>query len=558
MMETFIKIGLWALLIILLIASANLYIKAQTVERKADKIYEDELKQEKQETSLVWQYRSVKMISLLSGFIYFISYLVAGNLLTFSKLSIFFCAAFLLTLNLADFLDKKLSIYIETGKINSVAYLGYLYSALSSLGAFDKPMQLVPTYAQLTKENIFHSLSKNEAPEWFAWTVTCFALFLTTVLTLVLLSTALLCVCGAQEHAGYLTVRDAIHKWHRKHLNKIMHGDDFEKISAALDAKVANKAKVRKILRMFGATSLSGTYFYLNAVFTKVNVAIGVILTGWGLWFVIPESRQESAERFISDKILKIQFSEWDSWASIVTGVLLVVGIYFAYLRVEQISPIFRSYNYEKAVEKISGLYTGYSNLLDIWIEHYESNLSRHLNDVYYAYLENISEGHKVITVAGIYKFNTPGFSHRADEISHIDELLKILDSIDQIFEEIHNKTEATVVRKFLLKHNLLFGYLDQYQFIDGYSKFSEQFEIPGNAGKKIGSATENFRNSYFDSVQSMQKVRAETRSFIVRTELDILMTYLRIREVKRTVSAISGMHRKNVKEKISGAISGK
>lgn len=556
-METFIKIGLWALLIILLIASANLYIKAQTVERKADKIYEDELKQEEQETSLVWQYRSVKMISLLSGVIYFISYLVAGNLLTFSALSIFFCVAFLLTLNLADSLDKKLSIYIETGKINSVAYLGYLYSALSSLGAFDQPMQLVPAYAQLTKENIFHFLSKIEAPEWLAWTVTCFALFLTTVLTLVLLSTALLCVCGAQEYAGYATVSDAIHKWHRKHLNKIMRGDDFEKISAVLDAKVANKAKVRKILRMFGATSLSGIYFYLNAVFTKVNLAIGAIITGWGLWSIIPESQQESAERFVSDNIFKIQFSEWDSWASIVTGILLVVGICFAYSRVEQISPIFRSYNYDKAIEKISELYTGYSSLLDIWVEHYESNLSRYLNDVYYAYLENISESHEVITVAGIYKFNNPGFSNRVVEISHVEELLKILDSIDQIFEGMRNKTEVTIVRKFLLKHNLLFGYLDQYQFIDGYSKFSEKFEVPGNYREKIESAADKFRNSYFDSAQSMQKVRAETRSFIVRTELDILMTYLRIREVNRTVNAISGMHRKSVKEKISGAISG-
>lgn len=557
-MEALKLIGLWTLFIIFLIGSVAIYIKAQTVEWQANKIFKNEMKQEEQEINLEWNYRCVKMLSVISAVGYFGSYLVAGRLLALSTLSFFFCIAFFLTLAVADPLYKKLNIYVETGKINSVAYLGYLYSVLSSLGAFDQPMQLVPTYAQLTKENIFHSLSKNEAPEWFAWTITCFALFLTPVLTLVLLSTALLCVCGAQEHAGYLTVRDAIHKWHRKHLNQIMHGDDFEKISASLDAKVANKAKVRKILRVFGATSLSGTYFYLNAVFTKVNVAIGVILTGWGLWFVIPESQQESVERFISDKILKIQFSEWDSWASIVTGTLLVVGIYFAYLRVEQISPIFRIYNYEKAVEKISDLYTGYSNLLDIWIEHYKSNLSRHLNDVYYTYLENISEGHEVITVAGIYKFNTPGFSHRADEISHIDELLKILDSIDKIFEEIHNKAEATVVRKFLLKHNLLFGYLDQYRFIDGYSKFSEQFEIPGNAEKRIGSATENFRNPYFDSVQSMQKVRAETRSFIVRTELDILMTYLRIREVERTVNAISGMHRKSVKEKISGAISGK
>lgn len=461
-MEILKLIGLWILFLLLLFGTVAIYIKAQTIERQANKIYKNELKQEEQEINLEWNYCWVKILSFMSAVGYFGSYLVAGRLLTLSTLSFFFGIAFFLTLVVADPLYKKLRIYVETGKINSVAYLGYLYSALSSLGAFDQPMQLVPTYAQLTKENIFHSLSKNEAPEWLAWTVTCFALFLTTVLTLVLLSTALLCVCGAQEHAGYATVSDAIHKWHRKHLNKIMHGDDFEKISAVLGAKVANKAKVRKILRAFGATSLSGTYFYLSAVFTKVNLAIGAIITGWGLWFIIPESQQESAERFVSDNIFKIQFSEWDSWASIVTGILLVVGICFAYSRVEQISPIFRSYNYDKAIEKISELYTGYSNLLDIWIKHYEPNLSRHLNDVYHAYLENISEGHKVITVAGIYKFNNPGFFYRDGEISDADELLKILDSIDQIFEGMHNKTEATIVRKFLLKHNLLFGYLDQ------------------------------------------------------------------------------------------------
>lgn len=266
----------------------------------------------------------------------------------------------------------------------------------------------------------------------------------------------------------------------------------------------------------------------------------------------MPQRQQEAVEGFISEKILKIQFQEWDSWASIIAGLMLIIGIFFAYSRVEKISPIFRSHNYEKAVEKLSELYTEYSNLLDNWSKYYKSELALHLNDVYQAYLENISEAGKAIKVAGIYKFHQHVFLSGAQADPSAEELPKILGAIDQKFEELCNKTEATVVSKFLLKHNLLLGYLDQYRFINGYSKFSENFELPGDAQQKVASEADRFVNIFSDPSQQEEEIRTETRLFIVRTELDILMTYLRIREIQRTVDAIDGMHRKSLKEKIA------
>lgn len=557
-MKILAVVGLWALFILLLLGSVVLYIKANTERQEADKIYEDELKQEKQTSNLTWKYRQAKALAGLSGATYFCAYLVACNLLNLFWLTVLFIVMFLAVLCVTDVLDKKSGIDVETGTINSVAYLGYLYSLLGSLDALDNPIQLGPTYAHLTNETVIHFFSRSETPQWFLWIVTTFVLFLTVVLTLVFFSTALLHLCGAREHAGYLTARDAIHKWHRTHLNKIMHRDDFVKVSAALDTKAARNAKVRKILRTFGAGSLAGTYFYLSAVFTKANIAIGAVLTGWGLWTLMPQRQQEAVEEFISEKILKIQFQEWDSWASIIAGLMLIIGIFFAYSRVEKISPIFRSNNYEQAVKKLSELYTEYSNLLDNWSKYYKSELALHLNDVYQAYLENISEAGKAIKVAGIYKFHQRVFPSRAQADPSAEELPKILGAIDQKFEGLRNKTEAAVVSKFLLKHNLLLGYLDQYRFINGYSKFSENFELPGDTQQKVASEADRFVNIFSDPSQQEEEIRTETRLFIIQTELDILMTYLRIREIQRTVDVIRNMHRKSVKEKIAEAIRGK
>ncbi len=557
-MEVVKAVGLWALLIVLLFGAVALYWKANIEKWEADRTYEYEFKQEEQASNLTWKYHWAKALGTLAGVAYFSSYLIAGRLLSLSWLALVFLAFFLFVLVAGDFLKEKSGIYIDTGTINSLGYLGYFCAALKKLGAFESPQDIVPSYAHTVQRVILELSEKNQSPDWFLTIVITLSLFLTGVFTLVFLSTALAHVAGARDYPGYLSAREAIRKWHRKHLNQIMHKDDFGKVSTALDAKNARKAKIRKFLRIFGAGSLAGTYFYLGAIFTKANISIGAVLTSWGLWTLMPQRQQEAVEGFITEKILKIQFQEWDSWASIIAGLMLIIGIFFAYSRVEKISPIFRSHNYGKAVEMLSELYAEYSNLLDIWGEYYEPELSLNLNDAYQAYLENISEGSNFIKVAGVCKFSQPFSSSLLRKDPRAEELLKILDSIDQKFEGMRNKTEVAVLRQFMVKHNLLFGYLDQYLLINGYSKFSEKFELPGAAQEKVTLEANRLVTIFSDPNQQEEKVRIETRSFIVRNEINILMTYLRMLEIERTVNAIGSMHRKSVKEKIAEAVSGK
>lgn len=260
-MKILAAVGLWALFILLVLGSVVLYIKANAERQEADKIYKDELKQEKQTSNLIWKYRQAKALAGLSGATYFCAYLVAGNLLNLFWLTVLFVVMFLAVLCVADVLDKKSGIYVETGTTNSVAYLGYFCAALQKLGALDNPWGVVPAYAQIVKKNTVEILEESQSPDWFLLTVTAFVLFLTGVSILVFLSTALMYASGVRGDAGYFSAREAIEKWHRTHLNKIMHRDDFVKVSAVLDKKAARNAKVKKNPSDFWSWILSRSIF---------------------------------------------------------------------------------------------------------------------------------------------------------------------------------------------------------------------------------------------------------------------------------------------------------
>lgn len=557
-MEVLTAVGLWILLVFLLLGSLLLYIKANTEKRGADKIYSLELKQEKQTSSLTWRYRWVKALAGVSGMAYFCSYLLAGNLLNLFWLTLLFMVMFLAALGAADAFEKKLSIYADTGIINSVAYLGYFCATLQKLGVLDNPWGVMPAYAQIVKKNTEKTLEGSQSSDWFLIVIATLVVFLTSIFTLVLLSTALMYVVGVRDYPGYSSAEEAIHKWHRENLNSIMHRADFERLARLVYKISARKAKARQILQLFGACSLAGNFFPWRAIFTAANVLMSFILAAWGTWALIPNNIQDNVKQLVTKKIISIQFQEWDSLVSIFTGAVLIIGILFAYFRVEKLPPIFRSYNFDRAVEKLSELYTGYSNLLDVWYRHYKSNIAVGLNDTYQEYLEQISGRDLVVGVSGVYKFERSMSSFGSLRNVDLPDLEKRLDDIDKIFENIHNKTETAPIARFLAKENLLLGYLSQYKFINGISKFSEGFIKPGDFKLNAEEGSNRFDFSYYETTQRSERVREETRSFIVRTETSVLLTYLRIAEVQRTVYAISKMHRKSRKERIAEAVGGK
>lgn len=383
-----------------------------------------------------------------------------------------------------------------------------------------------------------------------------FTCFISLVFVIAIISEGLRRVFKIERSIPWGASRKYIRYWHAVRPGKVLFYDDFKKLSNKIFLKYRRHARVSKFLNAFGGKVILGERVYLRHAFTPMNIVISLFVSSIGLWGWIPaESKRhlKSILFFLLDKMKLLSIGDWGSLASMLTAVILIVGIVLAYVNKPSITLGVRNSRFSQAAEALVKIELKYS---EIYRKHAEIYLDSLVRNTYKSYdlLESdiIPDYYRSIGFNFYQDMTIRSRQMMITVFDNYDNIYESVASLDKIYADTQNKSSLWGVRRFFIEKNLNFGLIEYGRILGGYTSYGKLFPNVRFSEEKRKIFSKNIQMGETESYYFKKY-----RDFIEGCEQGALEAHIVLLEIREALWVIGKSIDESRMEKILKSVKG-